>query len=291
VILVVGATGMLGSRIVYRLLEEGNAVKAFVRPTSNYQPLEAAGAKIAIGDLRRPETFLPALRNVERVVVTATAPLAERHLEAAVEAVDECGVQDLIDACKQTGVKQFVFTSSVGFEFVEGVALARAKVSTERHLMRSGLTYTILQPVMFMEVWIGFLIGSQLQQGPTVTIVGDGNVRLSFVSMENVLDLATGVLENPAAANAVLPLCLPDKYTYRELIGRISEMTGSDIEIKSIPPSEPLPGLPLLINDLWSAIDSFGDSTLDTRGVIDTFDLKMVGVEECLHQMFAVPAG
>jgi uncharacterized protein YbjT (DUF2867 family) len=290
VILVVGATGMLGSRIVYRLLEEGNTVKAFVRPTSNYQPLEAAGAKIAIGDLRRPETFLPALRDVERVVVTATAPVAERHLESAVEAVDECGVQDLIDACKQAGVKQFVFTSSIVFELMEGVPLARAKLATERHLIRSGLSYTILYPDKFIEVWVGFLIGSQLQNAPSVTIVGDGNVRHSFVSMENVLDLAVGVLEHPAAANAVLPLCLPEKYSYRELIGQLGEMMGTAIEIKSVAATEPLPGLPLLINSMWAAMDDMGDSTLDASKVIDTFDLKMLGMEECLQQMFAVPA-
>jgi uncharacterized protein YbjT (DUF2867 family) len=290
VILVVGATGMLGSRIVYRLLEEGNAVKAFARPTSNYQPLEAAGAKIAIGDLRRPETFLPALRDVERVVVTATAPVMERHLEAAVEAVDECGVQDLIDACKHTGVEQFVFTSYYDFEFMEGVPLAKAKVSTERHLARIGLTYTILQPGKFSELWIGFLIGSQLLHGPCVTIVGDGNVRHSFVSIENVVDLVVGVLEHPAAANAVLPLCAPGTHTYRELIGQIGEMMGTAIEIKSVAATEPLPGLPLLINSMWAAMDDMGDSTLDASKVIDTFDLKMLGMEQCLQQMFAVPA-
>jgi uncharacterized protein YbjT (DUF2867 family) len=290
VILVVGATGMLGSRIVYRLLEEGNAVKAFVRPTSTYQPLEAAGAKIAIGDLRQPETFLPALQGVERVVVTATAPVVERHLEEAVEAVDGHGLQDLIDACEQTGIKQFVFTSSIVFEFMEGVPLARAKLATERHLTQSGLSYTILHPDKFIEVWVGFLIGSQLQNGPRVTIVGDGHVRHSFVSMENVLDLAVGVLGHPAAANAVLSLCLPEKYSYRELIGQIGEMMGAAIEIKSVAATEPLPGLPLLINSMWAAMDEMGDSTLDASEVIETFDLNMLGMEECLQQMLAVPA-
>jgi uncharacterized protein YbjT (DUF2867 family) len=290
VILVVGATGMLGSRIVYRLLEEGNAVKAFVRPTSNYQPLEAAGAEIAIGDLRRPETLLPALQGVERVVVTATAPIMERHLEEAVEAVDGCGVQDLIDACKHAGVEQFVFTSAFGFEFLEELPLARAKTATERHLTQSGLTHTILKPVLFMEMWIGLVVGSQLQNGPRVTIVGDGNVRQSFVSMENVLDLVVAVLGHPAARDAVLPLCAPGSYSYRELIGRIGELIGSQIEINSVPAGEPVPGMPLLLRDAWPMLNSFGDSTLDTSHVIDTFNLEMLGIEESLQQMFAVPA-
>jgi hypothetical protein len=64
----------------------------------------------------------------------------------------------------------------------------------------------------------------------------------------------------------------------------IGEMMGTNIDIKSVPPSEPSPGWPRLINDLWSAIGSFGDATLDTSHVIDTFDLKMLGMDECLQQ-------
>jgi uncharacterized protein YbjT (DUF2867 family) len=289
--LIVGATGMLGSRIVNRLLDEDRPVRAFVRSSADYQPLHEAGAEIAIGDLRRPETFPQALRDVKNVVVTATAPLMERHLPEAVKGVDACGIQDLIDACKHAGVEQFVFTSAFGFEFLEELPLARAKTATEQHLKQSGLTYTILKPVLFMEAWIGFLVGSQLQNGPRVTIIGDGNVRHSFVSMENVLDLAVGVLEHPAATNAVLPLCAPGAYSYREVIGRIGEIMGAPIEINSVPAGESVPGTPLLIRDAWPMLNSFGDSTLDTSEVIDTYDLKMLGMEECLQQMFAVQTG
>ena len=287
--LVVGGTGMLGSRIVYRLLEQGHPVRAFVRPSSDYRALQDAGAEIALGDLRQPETFAPALSGVERVVATATAPLMERHLPEAVEAVDGRGLQDMIDACKQAGVKQFVFTSAYGFAKDPSVPLPRAKASTEQYLQSSGLTYTILRPEKFVEVWIAFLVGSQLQNGPAVTIVGDGNTRHSFVSMENVLDLCVGVLGHPAAENAILPLCEPDKYTYREVIGLIGSLVGAPIEVKSIQPGDPFPGMPPLIGSLWQWADSLGDSTLDTSDVARTFDLRMIGVEECLRQIFAQP--
>lgn len=283
----VGGTGMLGSRIVYRLLEQGKPVRAFVRPSSDYKPLQEAGAEIALGDLRQPETFAPALRGVERVIATATAPLMERHLPEAVEAVDARGLQDMIDACKQAGVKQFVFTSGHGFAEDQSIPLARAKASTEQYLQSSGLTYTILRPEKFTEVWIGFLIGSQLQNGPSVTILGDGNTQHSFVSMENVLDLCVGVLGHPAAENAVLPLCATDKYTYREVIGLIGNLIGAPIEVKSMQPGEPFPGMPPLIGDIWTWAESRGDSTLDTSHVARTFGLEMITVEETLRQIFA----
>lgn len=290
-ILVVGATGMLGSRIVYRLLEEGHPVRAFVRPASSYQQLEAVGAEIAFGDLRQPETFPPALQGVERVIATATAPLMERHLKEAVEAVDGRGLQNLIDACKQVGVKQFVFTTGVNFRLNAPLYLSHYKGETEQYLIQSGLPYTVLKLEKFIEVWIGFLVGSQLQNGPCVSISSDGNVRNSFVSMENVLDLIVAVLGHPAAENAVLPLCAPDKYTYREVIGRIGNIIGMPIDILSLQSGDPIPGMPLLVEDLWRSEERHGDSTLDTSEVSRTFGLKMIGVEESLGQIFSVPVG
>jgi uncharacterized protein YbjT (DUF2867 family) len=288
-ILVVNGTGMLGSRLVYRLLEEGKPVRSFVRPGSNYHPLEAAGAQIVFGDLRQPETFPAALEGVERVIASATAPLSERHIPEAVWAVDGQGMMDFVDACRQADVKQFIYLSFNGVEVGSPIPLAHAKASVEQHLSKSGMTYTILKPEKFMEVWIGFLLGAQLQEGPQVKIAGSGEVPLAFVALENVADLALGVLGHPEAANAVLPLCAPKKYAYREITRQIGELTGAPIEVESIGPGESIPGLPQLVTDMWSVQELAGPSTLDTRRVADAFGLQMIEVEDALKQIFSVP--
>jgi uncharacterized protein YbjT (DUF2867 family) len=280
---------MLGSRIVYRLLDEGHSVRAFVRPKSDYHPLEAAGAEIAFGDLLEPDTFPAALKGVERVVASATAPLMERHLEEACQAVDGRGLQDLINASKEAGVNQFVFISSNGFNPGIPIPLIEAKSATEQHLAKSGISYTVLKPDKFIEVWIGFFIGSQLQSGPKVTIVGDGKARLCFTAMENVLDLVSGVLGHPAAENAVIPLCAPDKFSYRELVALIGSLTGMEIEVNSIGADDPFPGFPLLLPSLWAWMEASGDCTVDSREVARTFGFKLIGVEESLKQMFTMP--
>jgi uncharacterized protein YbjT (DUF2867 family) len=286
--LVVTGTGMLGSRIVYRLLEEGLPVRTFVRPNSNFHPLQAAGAEIVFGDLLEPDTFPAALNGVERVIASATAPMMERHLPEACNAVDGRGIQDLIDASKKAGVKQFVFTGGF-FSLQDKLPLSKAKAATMEYLKQSGLNYTILKLEKFTEVWIGFMIGSQLQNGPKVTIVGDGNVRHSFVSMENVLDLIVAVLGHPAAQNAVLPIGSPDKYTYREVIALVGRLTGMEIEINSIRPEDPFPGMPPVVNELWEWVNEAGDSTLDASYLTHTFGIKLFTVEESLKQMFSVP--
>ena len=67
-VLVIGATGMLGSQVVDRLMARGKRVRALVRPTSQTEKLVAAGVELAPGDLLAPETLLRALDGVDAVV-------------------------------------------------------------------------------------------------------------------------------------------------------------------------------------------------------------------------------
>jgi uncharacterized protein YbjT (DUF2867 family) len=56
-ILVVGATGELGTAVVRRLTAKGQSVRAFVRRGSRHEHLQAMGAELAYGDLREPDTL------------------------------------------------------------------------------------------------------------------------------------------------------------------------------------------------------------------------------------------
>ena len=72
-ILVVGATGQVGSLVVRRLRADGAAVRAMVRDPASAADLAATGAELAVADLRRPETLDAALDGVTAVVATANA--------------------------------------------------------------------------------------------------------------------------------------------------------------------------------------------------------------------------
>lgn len=144
---------------------------------------------MAFGDLRDRDSLSKACQGVQRVVTTATAPLAVRHIKEEAEAIDWHGSQNLIDAAKAAGVEQFVYTSFLGASRDAPNPLAYAKGKNEVYLQESGLTYTIIQPMPFLEVWIGFVLGAQLGQGPSVTLGGEGTNKLGSVSDKNVCDL------------------------------------------------------------------------------------------------------
>src|SRR5206468_12757747 len=69
-VLVVGATGSLGGKVVDELLERGNNVRALVRPTTDAGRLESRGVEIARGDLLHLDSLVAAMNGADAVITT-----------------------------------------------------------------------------------------------------------------------------------------------------------------------------------------------------------------------------
>lgn len=270
--LVVGATGSLGGHIVSRLVRDGQPVRALVRELSDYSQIQAAGVEIALGDLKVPESLSRACLGVERIIATATA--ATRGDQDTVESVDRAGYVHLIAAAKAAGIEQFVFVSAHGFDADSPVPLARAKASTEAALQASGLDYTILRPALFMESWIGRILGSQLQSGPKLAVMGDLDRPYPFVAAGNVTDLVLKVIAHPDALNKRIPLSA-QAVSYRQLAAWISDVTDREIQLESVPLGTELPGLPPIVTELWTLAASGALEPIETVEVAVRFGLTL----------------
>ena len=154
--LVVGATGMVGTEICRLLNAAGKPVKALVRATSDpakVEKLKSLGATVVQGDLRDAASLKAACKGVSAVITTASAmPFAYQPGENTPQTTDQDGYLGLIAAAKEAGVQQFVYTSFPPMPV--SVPLRNAKRAVERSLRASGLTFTILHPTYFTEVWL-----------------------------------------------------------------------------------------------------------------------------------------
>jgi uncharacterized protein YbjT (DUF2867 family) len=167
-ILVVGATGVVGGMITPGLLEQGKEVLALVRrdsPSSQLvqqglatsaETLSESGAHLVHGDLRDRASLEAALEGVERVVTTANS--AMRGGTDNPQSVDLEGNRNLIESAQDAGVGHFVFVSLLGADPDHPVPLVRAKGQSESALRESGMGYTILAPTAFMEVWPAMVV-------------------------------------------------------------------------------------------------------------------------------------
>lgn len=188
-ILVVGATGQLGGLITRLLLAHKKPVRMLVRPNSAYQPLAYAGAKPVFGDLKEPSSLVAPCQNVDVVITTANSIM--RGGDDNVQTVDLNGNHSLVDAAKSARVKQFIFTSVLGADVNSPNPLMQAKAKSEAHLRESGLTYTIIAPNVLMEMWVNMVVGTPVQKGQPVTLVGEGRRTHTFISATDVAVFAT----------------------------------------------------------------------------------------------------
>src|ERR1039457_4974824 len=157
--LIVGATGLVGGEICRRLAAQQKPVRALVRPTgdeSRIDELRAAGAELATGDLKDPASIQAACAGATAVLSTASSVLS-RQPGDTIDGVDRLGQLQLIEAAASAGVKHFVYVSFS--PMAEDFALQRAKREVERALIESGMTYTILRPTFFMEIWLSPALG------------------------------------------------------------------------------------------------------------------------------------
>lgn len=272
-ILVVGATGRLGGSIARALLDSGNTVRALVRDGSSF---DDARAETLPGDLKDPDSLRKACKGVDVVVTTANA-IAPRQAEDTIDSVDRLGNRNLIAAAQAEGARHFVFVSVLGAGADHVVPFIRAKGETEQALRDSGLSWTILQPDPIMDVWFPFIIGPALEGG-AVTLVGEGKQRHSMVAMQDVVGYAVAAVEQKEAANRVLAIG-GEPVTWRDVVDTFSQVLGREISVQTVPPGEPVPGLPDFVAELLASLELY-ESPLDMSELSRTFGVKTTSLHD-----------
>ena len=234
--LVVGATGMVGAEICRLLAAAGKPVKALVRGTSDpatVAKLERLGAVVVQGDLRDRRSLESACEGVDAVVTTASSmPFAYRLDENTPQVTDQDGCLDLIDVARDAGVQRLVYTSFP--PMVGSFPLQDAKRAVEERLRSSGLTYTILQPTYFMEIWLSPAVGFDYPDHKAA-IYGTGDNPISWISFQDVAQFAVASLDNPMAEDTTLALGGPESVTPSDVVRIFERAGGKPFEVTHVP--------------------------------------------------------
>jgi uncharacterized protein YbjT (DUF2867 family) len=231
-ILIVGASGRLGSEVAQRLLAQGTPVRAMSRDISNLEKLTRLGAEPVMADLRDSRSLAHACEKVDKVLAAAHAFTGRGDNTAS--NVDAAGNRRLIDACRAAHVQHFVFTSVRDARADHPVDFFRIKFGVEEYLRASGLSYTILRPTAFMEFW-ATLIGQPIVEKGRTTIFGRGSNPVNFVSVADVAKFALIALENSAAQNQVIEIGGPENLSLRQVAEIFERVTGKNGKKRHVP--------------------------------------------------------
>ena len=294
-VLVAGATGVLGSEICRRLRQRGQEVRALVRESSDPKKIEALedqGCAIVVGDLKDPTSLDAACRGVDVVVSTVTA-ITTAKAGDSFDATDAQGNINLAEAAKRAGARQFVFVS-FQTEGMPDAPLVRGKRAAEQHLIGSGLDYTILQPALFMEAWLGPMLFADTAAA-TAKVDGNRDVRFRYVSVQDVAEVAVQSVNNPAVRNAIVPFGGPDALSQRDAVRLFEQGFGRPFAVTEIPEAA-LEGQFGSAQDPWSA--SFSGLMLGIcRGGAagdelrrDCFDVRPTSVKDFVDRLKSASA-
>lgn len=231
--LIVGATGMLGGEICRLLAEQGSALRVLVRDSSNPEKVEHLrnlGAEVVCGDLKDRSSLGMACRGTSAIVSTASASVSRQDGDS-IENVDRQGQLNLVEAAEEAGVRHFVLISfpNVDVDF----PLQTAKRAVEDRLRRGRMTYTILQPTFFTEVWLSPALGFDPAHA-TARIYGGGHNRISWISFRDVAKFAAAALDNPHAIDTVIKLGGPDALSPLEVVRLAEQVAGRKVIVQHV---------------------------------------------------------
>ena len=226
-ILITGANGHFGKATIEHLIKEVpvNTVSGLVRSEEKGADLRSLGVPALIGDYDDPASLAAAMRGVEKLLLVSGSDLEHR--------VDQH--RRVIDAARQAGVRQVVYTSFYR-EHDEGGALgavAAGHVATERYIRESGIDYTFLLNTLYAEVLPLFFGPAVLDQGIYLP-AGDG--RISVVERDEMARAAAAVLAGEGHAGKSYVLANTRNYSMRDIAALLTEISGHPV---TYTPAEP----------------------------------------------------
>lgn len=245
-ILVVGGSGDLGSRIVRRLRDGGQEVRCLVRPDTDAEPLRQLGAEVVRGDLTDPTSLPAACEGAEIVVASATA--IARVLAGAkhpgIHDADEVGMASLVEAAEGAGVKRFVYVSYAGADSGLGTPLERAKTATEKRLTRSPMRRVVVRPDAFQEIHLAPIGRFDIRAGK-VAVFGKGDTKRRWVATEDVAALVAAVVVE-ADPPDIVTFGGPEAISRNQAITIAEQATGKKIKVQRMPRAMARLGMRLL---------------------------------------------
>jgi len=219
-ILVTGANGHFGRRVVELLLETGEReVVAATRSPDKIADLAARGAELRAANFDMPASLADAFRGVERILIVSTDALGipgqrQRQHRAAV------------DAAARAGVRHIVYTSMPNPGPGSLIPFAPDHHETELAIMNTGVPFTILRMNWYMEnlfMWLPHALDS----GVWHTASGAG--RVGYVAREDTARAAAAALVKPPS-NGHLDISGPAALSAADLVTTATAVFGRPIE-------------------------------------------------------------
>jgi uncharacterized protein YbjT (DUF2867 family) len=216
-LLLTGATGLIGSAVLRRLVAEGAEVRCLVRDPRRLGA-QRVRVQIALGDLTDPPSFRNALRGVHTVVHLAASIRDQQG--GSIEELNGIATWRMVEAAERLGAERFVFFSSLGASTHQRARSLRAKALAEQAVREARLQSTVFAPSIVYapgDPWLRLL--ERLALLPVMPVSGRGRAVSEPMWVEDVADCVIASLRAPGEGqHERYELAGPERLSYNDIV-------------------------------------------------------------------------
>ncbi len=252
-VLVGGATGRQGNAVVDELLARGYSVRGLTRKPGSKGAIALAdkGVEVVQGDYADPDSLLAAMQGVATVFFYsgfARNEVAEGN--------------NVINAAKALGIKHLVYSSGASAEPGIGIE-GSAQAQVELAIIASGIPYTVLRPVAFMENF-----NRQQKRTAKMGVIDsrDPDRMLHFIAIRDIGFLAGEAIAHPEVWVGKAVNIAGDSMTVEAYVDTYSEVMGREVVYTQLPLEQYLQTMPKPLRPLFKWYDEVG-YTADVEGM------------------------
>jgi len=241
-VFVIGTTGTIGRATVRALLRHGHEVVCLVRPRSGVggalTPEDCAkllpGVTLRVGDVGDEASLARDGFCGEHFDVLVSCLASRTGAPNDAWAVDHRAQVLALNAAKQAGVTQVVLLSAICVQKPQ-LAFQHAKLAFEKHLIDSGLNYSIVRPTAFFKSLSGQV--DRVKRGKPFLVFGDGRLTACKpISDDDLAEYLACCIEDPSRQNRVLPIGGPgEAITPRQQGEQLFALLGRPPRFKQVP--------------------------------------------------------
>jgi uncharacterized protein YbjT (DUF2867 family) len=237
-LLLTGATGLVGSALLPRLIGQGEQVRCLVRDPRRLGA-QRVRVQIALGDLTDPPSFRNALRGVRTVVHLAASIRDQPH--GSIEELNGIATWRMVEAADRQGVERFVFFSALGASTHHRARLLRAKALAEQAVREADVRSIVFAPSIVYapaDPWLTLL--ERLAWLPAMPVSGNGRARYQPIWAEDVADCVIAALRSDGegrsrAGHVRHELAGPDTLSHSEIVRTVLRSLNRDHPLIHVP--------------------------------------------------------
>jgi uncharacterized protein YbjT (DUF2867 family) len=233
-LLLTGATGLVGSTLLRRLVAEGTPVRCLVRDPRRLGALRVR-VQIALGDLTDPPSFRNALRGVQTVVHLAAA--IRDQPSGSIEELNGIATWRMVEAAQRQGVERFVFFSALGASTHHRTRCLRAKALAEQAVREADVRSTVFAPSIIYapgDQWLTLL--ERLALLPVMPLSGRGRAAFQPIWAEDVADCVIACLrDGGSGAHTRYELAGPETLSHTEIVHTVLRALGRHRPLVHVP--------------------------------------------------------